>query len=85
LVLEHGDDLIKDGVLLITLGLFFGIDFTLDFKVSNSLVEGVLGFLKDLGAFSLLGKGGLDLGGTSVGIDGLAFVLGGQEGEFSLG
>jgi hypothetical protein len=49
------------------------------------LVEGVLGFLKDLSAFSLLGKGGLDLGGTSVGIDGLAFVLGGQEGEFSLG
>jgi hypothetical protein len=42
LVLEHGDDLIKDGVLLITLGLFFGIDFTFGLEVSNSLVEGIL-------------------------------------------
>jgi hypothetical protein len=85
LVLEHGDDLVKDGVLLITLSLFFSIYFTFGLKVSNGLIKGVLGLLQDLGGFGLLGEGGLDLGGASVSVDGLALVFGFQESEFSLG
>jgi hypothetical protein len=85
LVLEHGDDLIKDGVLLVALGLLLSIDFTFGFEVGNGLVKGVLALLEDLGALGLLGKGGLDLSGASVSVDGLALVLGGKEGEFGLG
>ncbi len=61
LVLEHGDDFIKNGIFFISLGFFRGINLSLGFKISNGLIKGVLWFLQDNLWFGLLSEGGLDL------------------------
>jgi hypothetical protein len=61
LVLELGDDLVEDGVFLVSLGLAFGVHFSLVGEVGDGLLEGIFGLLEDDGGLSLGGKGGLDL------------------------
>lgn len=84
-MLEHGDNFIKNGVFFVSLGLFFSIMSSLFFKISDGLIKGVLRFLEDDVALGLLGKGGLDLSGESVGIDLLSFEFSFKPLDFSLG
>jgi len=72
LILEGGDDLIEDSILFVSLGLVVSVNFTLVLEVSDGLLEGISGFLDDGQGLGLLGKGGLDLGGGSVGVEGLS-------------
>lgn len=75
MLLEHGDHLIEDGVLFISLGLCRSILSSLVFEVRDGLVDGISGFLEDDVALGLLSESSLDLGGASVSIDLLSLVL----------
>jgi len=85
LVLELSDDLVEDGVFLVSLGLVLSVDFALVLEIGDGLLEGVFRLLKDGQSLGLLGKGGLDLSLASVGIEGLALVLLLEVLDFSLG
>jgi len=85
LVLELGDDLIEDGVLLVSLGLVLGVNFTLVLEVGDGLLEGIFRLLEDGQSLGLLGKSGLDLSLASVSVEGLALVLLLEVKDFSLG
>ena len=61
LIFEWSHDLVKNGVLLISLGFWFSIDFSLVFKIWDSLLKGVLWFLEDDDGLSLLTESSLDL------------------------
>jgi len=75
LILEGSDDLIKDGVLLVSLGLSLSVDFTFVLEVGDGLLKGIFRLLKDDKGLSLLAEGSCDLCLASVGIEGLALVL----------
>lgn len=64
LVLELGDDLVEDGVLLVSLGLVLGVHLALVLEVGDGLLEGVFRLLEDGQGLGLLGEGGLDLLGV---------------------
>jgi hypothetical protein len=85
LILELSDDLIEDGVLLISLGFVFSVDFSLVFEITDGLLEGVVRFLDDGSGLDLLGDGGSNLGGGSVGVELLSLVFLFELVDFSFG
>lgn len=83
MALELGDNLVEEGVLLVSLGFGLTVNFSLVLEVRDSLIEGVSGLLEDNVDLGLLGDGSLDLLGGAVSVKGLSLVFGNESIDFS--